>query len=258
MNLIVEEAEFLESTCWKTKSREDMKIRRSEERGHFRNEWLDSKHSFSFSSYYDPNFMGFRSLRVINEDRIQPRNGFPMHSHRDMEIITYVLSGALEHKDNMDNVSVLKAGQVQKMSAGKGVMHSEYNHSEQEELHLLQIWILPEESKHGIEPEYREMNFPKGSKHDNWCLIAAPEGRDGAIEIHQDAELYALSGSQGKKISYQRKQERHLWLQVAKGEVVANGQLLKQGDAAALGPQEEKSFELEVQEVSELLLFDLA
>src|SRR2546429_366676 len=210
-------------------------IRKSEERGHFDLGWLDTYHAFSFDQYYDPAHVHFRSLRVINEDRVQPAHGFPTHSHRDMEIITYILSGALEHRDSMGNGSVIRPGDVQRMSAGTGVSHSEFNPSETEPVHLLQIWVLPQSQ--GLPPSYEEKHFSE--QHGRLRLIASNDGRDGSVTIHQDARVYAVVLDAGQTIAHALKENRYAWLQVARGTIRLNEMELKQGDGAAVSKESE-------------------
>jgi quercetin 2,3-dioxygenase len=229
-------------------------IRRSDERGGGDYGWLKTRHSFSFDQYYDPRVMGFRSLRVINEDWVQPGRGFPMHPHRDMEIITYLLEGALEHKDSMGNGSIIRPGDGQRMSAGTGVRHSEANPSQTDPAHLLQIWILPE--RRGIEPGYEQKDFPAEEKRGKLRLIASPDGKDGSVTIHQDARLYVSLLGPGQQVQHELGQGRYGWLQVAKGAVELNGQRLQQGDGAAIS--EQPQVEIKGEEESETLLFDLA
>ncbi|MEA5576572.1 pirin family protein [Anabaena sp. UHCC 0451] len=229
-------------------------IHKSNSRGHSQIDWLDSYHTFSFSHFYDPNRMGFRSLRVINDDRIAPGAGFPTHGHRDMEILTYVLSGAVEHKDSLGTGSVIRPGDAQIMSAGTGIMHSEFNHSQTEELHLLQIWILPD--RQGLTPRYDQKNFPVAEKKGKLRLIAAKDGRDGAVTIHQDIDLYTSILEQGDIINYQVQPHRYAWLQIAKGEVNLNGQELKAGDGVQITGAEQ--LEISTNLSAEILLFDLA
>jgi quercetin 2,3-dioxygenase len=229
-------------------------IRRSDERGGGDYGWLKTRHSFSFDQYYDPRVMGFRSLRVINEDWVQPGRGFPMHPHRDMEIITYLLEGALEHKDSMGNGSIIRPGDGQRMSAGTGVRHSEANPSQTDPAHLLQIWILPE--RRGIEPGYEQKDFPAEEKRGKLRLIASPDGKDGSVTIHQDARLYVSLLGRGQQVQHELGQGRYGWLQVAKGAVELNGQRLQQGDGAAIS--EQPQVEIKGEEESETLLFDLA
>src|SRR5215472_7910817 len=190
-------------------------IRKAAARGHFAHGWLDTWHTFSFDRYYDPNFMGFRSLRVINEDRVAPHKGFPTHSHRDMEIVTYILSGALEHRDSMGNGSVIKPGDVQRMSAGTGVAHSEFNPSQTEQVHLLQIWILP--NQRNLAPSYEQKFFSEVDRSGKFQLIASRDGRDGSVTIHQDASVYAGLLNPGQQLTYAVPSNRHAWLQVARG-----------------------------------------
>lgn len=229
-------------------------LRKAEERGHANHGWLNSYHSFSFADYYDPAYMGFRTLRVINEDRVRPSRGFGAHSHRDMEIISYVLEGALEHKDSMGNSSVIRPGEVQIMSAGTGVTHSEYNHSETELVHFLQIWILPNQK--GLKPTYEQKVFSDEEKQDRLRLIVSPDGRDGSVTIHQDVNIYATLLDVGQQVDYKIEPNRHVWVQVARGTVMLNNQLLKQGDGAAVKDMD--SVKLVGKERSEVLLFDLA
>jgi redox-sensitive bicupin YhaK (pirin superfamily) len=229
-------------------------IRRSDERGGGDFGWLKTQHSFSFDTYHDPRFMGFRSLRVINEDWVQGGHGFPMHPHRDMEIITYVLDGALEHKDSMGNGSTICPGDGQRMSAGTGVRHSEANSSKTEAARLLQIWILPDRSGH--EPGYEQKAFPEAEKQGKLRLIASPDGKDGSVTIHQDAKLYASLLKPGQDVRHELGKGRYAWLQVAKGAVELNGQSLSQGDGAAVS--EEKTLVVKGSADAEILLFDLA
>jgi len=229
-----------------------MTLRKANERGHADHGWLDSWHTFSFAGYYDPAHMGFRSLRVINDDKVAPGGGFGTHPHRDMEIITYVLSGALEHKDSMGNGRIIKPGEVQYMAAGTGVQHSEFNPSEKEPVHLLQIWIQPD--RKGAKPRYEEKSIAK-AKAGALNLIASKVGRDNSIAINQDADLYAAKLSAGDKIAHELRPQRHAWLHVAQGDVTLNGQRLQSGDAAALS--DESSLSLTANGDSQILLFDL-
>ncbi len=228
-------------------------VRPGRERGHTEIDWLDSYHTFSFDRYYDPRHMGFRDLRVINEDRVAPATGFGMHGHRDMEILTYVLAGALEHRDSAGHHSPLRPGEIQRMSAGTGIRHSEYNVSNTEPVHLLQIWILPE--REGLSPSYeqRAFTFDGNAK---WRLLAAPTGRDGIVLIHQDVNLYAARLAPGQPLSYRLPPGRHAWVQVARGKVTLPGTPLEAGDGAAVSEEENLTFRAE--EPSEVLLFDLA
>ena len=228
--------------------------RPAKERGHFDHGWLDTYHSFSFSEYHDPAHMGFRSLRVINEDRVDPKAGFPPHSHRDMEIITYVLAGALGHKDSMGNGSVIRPGDVQRMSAGTGVTHSEYNGSEEEPVHLLQIWILPE--RRGIAPGYEEKRFPAEEKRGRLRLIASRDAAEGSVTIHQDARVYASLLDGGQTVRHPLAPGRGAWLHLVSGAATVNGTALVTGDGAAV--ENEGALEIRADEPTELLLFDLA
>jgi len=231
-----------------------LSIRRSEERGGGDFGWLNTRHSFSFDRYYDPKFMGFRALRVINEDWVQPGEGFPTHPHRDMEIITYVLEGALEHKDSLGTGSVIQPGDGQRMSAGTGIRHSEFNHSKTDPVHLLQIWIMPDHSGH--KPSYEQKAFPVTEKTGKLRLIASPEGQDGSVTIHQDASLYAALLNPGQEVTHELGASRYGWLQVAKGSVEVNGKTLMQGDGAAI--TDEREVKIKGLQDSEILLFDLA
>lgn len=228
-----------------------MRIRRAEERGHFDFGWLDTYHTFSFGDYYDREHMGFRSLRVINEDWVRGGGGFPSHPHRDMEIVTYVLQGALEHRDSMGNGSVIRAGEVQRMTAGSGVMHSEKNASTIEPVHLLQIWILPE--RKGLEPSYEQQALPKLER---LAVVASRDGRDGSVTIHQDATLLAAKLDSGKAAQHALAPGRHAWVQVARGVVSVNGERLERGDGAAIS--DVSHIKIEGLEPSEVLVFDLA
>lgn len=229
-------------------------IRKSEDRGHFDFGWLDTYHTFSFDQYHDPAHRHWRSLRVINEDRVQPGQGFPTHSHRDMEIITYIISGALEHSDSMGNGSVIRPGDVQRMSAGTGVSHSEVNPSEAETVHLLQIWVLPE--RHGLPPSYEEKHFNDEDRRGRLRLIAANDGREGAVTIHQDVQIYAALLETGQAVVYAPNEGRYAWLQVARGRVSLNEVELKQGDGAAV--RRESELTITAHDQAEILLFDLA
>jgi hypothetical protein len=229
-----------------------MKIRKANERGHANHGWLDTYHTFSFADYYDPQWMGFRSLRVINDDLVMPGMGFGTHPHRDMEIITYILSGSLEHKDSMGNGRVIRTGEFQYMAAGTGVRHSEFNPSSEEAVHLLQIWILPDAQ--GVTPRYAEKSLtdaPAGA----WHLVTSKTGRDGSIAIHQDAELSLGRLGAGDRIAYDLGPGRYGWLHLAEGEVSLNGQRLEAGDAAIL--TEPGKLDLLAEKPSQVLLFDL-
>jgi redox-sensitive bicupin YhaK (pirin superfamily) len=229
-----------------------IQIRKSSERGHFDMGWLDTYHTFSFAEYYDPNFMAFRELRVINEDRVQPGEGFPTHSHRDMEIITYVLAGTLEHKDSMGTGSVIRPGDVQYMSAGSGVTHSEYNGSKKEIVHLLQIWIMPD--KKSAEPRYGQKQFPDSEKKNRLRLIASSDGRDGSLAIRQKVDVYASLLDANQKIDWQG--GRDGWVQLIKGSLSLNGKQLKAGDGAAV--TEIKDLQFKAEEKAEFLFFVFA
>jgi redox-sensitive bicupin YhaK (pirin superfamily) len=228
-------------------------VRRSGERGRAHHGWLKSNHSFSFGDYYDTNHMGFGPLRVINEDYVEAAQGFGTHGHRDMEIISYVLDGALAHKDSMGNGSVLQYGDVQRMSAGTGVRHSEFNHSQSEEVHFLQIWIEP--NVKGIEPSYEEKHFDDESKKDQLRLIAASDGRDGSVLIHQDASIYATILNNSDEINYELATGRIAYVHVIRGQINVNGIELSTGDALKI--TEENKVSLANAEAAEVLLFDL-
>jgi redox-sensitive bicupin YhaK (pirin superfamily) len=229
-------------------------LRPSHERGHTTLSWLDSAHTFSFNNYFDPQHMGFRQLRVINDDRVRPGAGFGTHSHRDMEIITYVLEGALAHRDSTGNGSVIRPGDVQRMSAGTGISHSEYNPAPTMPVHFLQIWILPEQ--HGLEPSYEQRSFMPEDLRGQWRLIAARDGRDGAVTVHQDVDVLATQLAPGEHVAYRLRRDRYAWLQVATGEVTLNGVALKVGDGAAVSRV--ATLDIVASERSEVLLFDLA
>jgi hypothetical protein len=229
-------------------------IRKSNERGHADHGWLDSRHTFSFADYYDPKHMGFRNLRVINEDRVAPGGGFPTHPHRDMEIFSYVLSGALEHKDSLGNGRTLRAGQVQLMSTGRGVMHSEYNPSRQEPAHFLQIWIQPE--RRGLEPRYTEWEPNDAQRQAPKVLVISRDGREHSATIAADSDVYRLLLAKGESVSHELKSGRGLWLQVARGSVTLDGTQLTAGDAASL--EDAGTHTITADEASEALLFDLA
>jgi hypothetical protein len=231
-----------------------MLVRKAQERGHFNHGWLDTRHSFSFADYYDPRFMGFRHLRVINEDVVAPGEGFPTHPHRDMEILTYILEGALEHKDSMGNGSVIRPGEVQRMSAGTGVTHSEANPSDTEPVHLLQIWLLPERG--GLAPGYEQISLPAEALEGKLALVGSRTGREGSVTIHQDVDLYAGRLPAGTAVSLTLRPGRHAWLQVARGEIEANGHTLQAGDGAALS--EEPRLDVRASAPAEVLVFDLA
>jgi len=226
-------------------------IRKAEDRGHFDHGWLDTYHTFSFADYHDPANMGFRALRVINDDRVEAGRGFGTHGHRDMEIITYVLDGELSHQDSMGNGSVIRPGEVQRMSAGTGVMHSEKNASD-EPVHLLQIWILPE--RHGITPSYEQKVFPPAERDGRLRLVASHDGRDGSVTIHQDADLYTTTLRDKATVTQDLRPGRYGWVQVARGTVTVNGKPLTAGDGAAI----EAEPRVTIAGDGEVLLFDLA
>ena len=229
-------------------------IRKAQERGHARHGWLESYHTFSFAGYHDPKHMGFRDLRVINEDRVQPRQGFGTHSHRDMEIVSYVLEGALEHKDSLGTGSVIRPGDVQRMSAGTGVSHSEFNHSATDPVHFLQIWILPE--RDGLAPSYEEKHFAAEARQGVLRLVVSPDARAGSVRVHQDVELYASLLRAGESVEHALRPGRHAWLQVARGRCTLNGTPLEAGDGAAVSG--ETSLQLAGARDAEVLLFDLS
>ena len=228
-------------------------IRHSNDRGAVNMGWLDAKHSFSFGSYYDPDHMGFGPLRVINEDRIQPAQGFGMHGHNDMEIVTYIIEGALEHRDSMGNGSVIRRGDVQRMTAGTGVMHSEFNHSDEELTHLLQIWVLPE--RNGLAPGYEEKTFDDASKQNRLRLIASRDARDDSLRIHQDVDLYASILESGSSVRHDLSPGRGGWVQVVSGMLAVNGERLSSGDGASFSGIE--TIEFEALEDTEFLFFDM-
>ncbi len=231
-----------------------IKIRRSQERGGGDHGWLKTHHTFSFNDYWDPEWMGFRSLRVINEDWVAPNNGFPTHPHRDMEIITYILEGKLEHKDSLGTGSVILPGDGQRMTAGSGIRHSEFNPSATDAAHLLQIWIQPE--KAGLPPSYEQKSFPEEEKRGKLRVIASRDAQDGSVKINQDAKLYVSLLKPGEEVSHEFGNGCHGWLQVARGTVELNGMKLAQGDGAAIS--EEKKLSIKGIENAEVLLFDLA
>ena len=229
-------------------------LRRAEDRGHLDHGWLDARHSFSFGHYHDPAHMGFRALRVINEDRVQPGQGFGTHPHDNMEIVTWVLAGALEHKDSMGNGSVIRPGEVQRMTAGTGVTHSEFNHAQDEPVHLLQIWLLP--SERGLEPSWEQRRFEDHELAEDLRLVASGDPDDDAVHIHQDARLYIGRLGAGDEASLDLAPGRHAWVQVARGSVEVQGEALSAGDGAALS--EEERLSLRGLDDAEVLVFDLA
>ena len=230
-----------------------IKIRRSKERGHANHGWLDTNFTFSFADYYDPRFMGFRDLRVINEDYIAPAQGFPKHGHRDMEIITYMIDGELSHSDSMGNGETIRPNEVQRMTAGTGVLHSEYS-SPSDKTHLLQIWILPE--KNGLTPSYEQKLFPPEEKQGKLRLVASRGGDDGSVSINQDVKLYASVLNDENKVTHELAAGRHAWIQLISGSIDVNGQLLEAGDGAAIS-EETKLTIRALEDKSEFLLFDL-
>ncbi|MBI4460884.1 MAG: pirin family protein [Acidobacteria bacterium] len=232
-------------------------IRPAMERFHTQLDWLDSRHTFSFDRHYDPQHVGFRHLRVINEDRVQPGKGFPTHGHRDMEILTYVLEGALEHQDSLGHRSVIRPGELQRMSAGTGITHSEFNHSQDEPVHFLQIWIRPK--RLGLQPSYEQRQFPIQEEAGSLLLLAAPDGPENTVTIHQDVRSLAGRLRAADRLEYALQPGRHAWVQVARGSVELNGTRLRAGDGAALS--EEKLLTLaniEADPTAEILIFDLA
>lgn len=231
-----------------------IRTRKAADRGHADHGWLNTWHTFSFADYYDPDQMGFRALRVINEDRVQPGNGFGTHPHRDMEIISYVLEGALEHKDSMGNGAVIRPGDVQRMSAGSGITHGELNPSNEEVVHFLQIWILPE--KNGVTPSYEQKFFSEDEKKGRLRLVASRDGREGSVSINQDASLYDALLAKGEEVTHTLATGRHAWLQLLRGRVLLNGTRMDVSDGAAIS--DEVMLQIRAEEPSELLLFDLA
>lgn len=228
--------------------------RRASERGHADHGWLDTRHTFSFADYHDPGFMGFHALRVINEDRVQPAMGFGTHAHRDVEILTWVLEGALQHRDNLGNGSVIYPGDLQRMSAGTGVSHSEYNASRDDPVHFLQMWILPHST--GLAPAYEQRRFGISDRQGRMKLLASPDGRDGSVRIHQDICLYTTMLTPGERVSAALGVGRSGWLQVSHGTVDVNGVRLNEGDGAAITG--ETRLDLSAPDHTEVLLFDLA
>jgi redox-sensitive bicupin YhaK (pirin superfamily) len=237
-----------------SKEQEMIRFRDRMARGHSHVGWLDSRHSFSFADYDDPAQRGFRTLRVINEDRVIPGAGFPPHRHRDMEILTYVLAGALEHKDSLGNGAVIRPGEVQRMSAGTGIVHSEFNPSRNEPVHFLQIWIFPD--RVGLPPSYEQKAFALDERRGRARLVAAPDGRDGALTIHQDARLFVANLAAGEGITQEIAPSRGAWLQLARGIVALNGTEMREGDGAAV--EGERRITVEAETDAEFLLFDLA
>lgn len=231
-----------------------LNIRRAEDRGQADHGWLKSAHTFSFANYWDPKYMGFETLRVINDDRVIAGAGFGTHPHRDMEIISYVLDGALEHKDSMGNGSIIKAGDVQRMSAGTGVTHSEFNHSKKDPVHFLQIWFLPE--KKGLQPGYEQIHFDADSKRNRLKLVASRKGRDGSVSLNQDMDMYASLLDEGASLEHRLDPTRRQWLHVARGTVSLGKHKLKAGDGVSM--VNETTIELHSAKEAEIILFDMA
>jgi redox-sensitive bicupin YhaK (pirin superfamily) len=231
-----------------------LKIRKANDRGHFDHGWLDTYHTFSFADYYDPAHVGFRALRVINEDRVEPGMGFGTHGHRDMEIVTYVLEGALEHKDSMGNGSVLRTGEFQRMSAGTGIRHSEFNPSATEPVHLYQIWLLP--ARNGLQPSYEQKFFAEAGKLGRFQLVASPDGADGSLRIHQDARVFLSKVDAGQSVQHAIPAGRHAWLQVLRGSVAVNGSTQETSDGVAVS--NEAVLMVTGKSPGEVMLFDLA
>ena len=231
-----------------------IRVRPADQRGHFDHGWLNTYHTFSFADYYDPEHMGFRSLRVINEDWVYPGHGFGMHPHRDMEIVTYVLEGGLSHKDSMGNGSTILPGDVQRMSAGTGISHSEYNASQTEPVHFMQIWIIPDETS--LKPSYEQKAFPFDKDRGRLTLIGSKDGRDGSVTVHQDVAVWAARFDSEEQAAFHPKPGRRAWLQLARGTVLLNGLKLNAGDGAAIN--EENTLDLKAFDRAEILVFDLA
>jgi quercetin 2,3-dioxygenase len=229
-------------------------IRRATQRGIANFGWLDSRHTFSFGEYYDPKHMGFGPLRVINEDRVSPGQGFGTHGHKDMEIISYVLEGALEHKDSIGTGSVIRPADVQVMSAGTGIRHSEFNHSKTEPVHFLQIWVIPD--REGIAPRYEQKTFPDTDKRGKWRLVGSTDGREGSVVVYQDVKIFASLLNAGERLSYAMQSGRKAWLQIVRGAAAVNGQGLAAGDGAAVTGEPALDVTAEA-DTTELLLFDL-
>ncbi len=230
-----------------------MQLRRAAERGHANFGWLDTFHTFSFANYYDPKHMAFRVLRVINEDQIAGGAGFPTHGHRDMEIITYMVDGAIEHKDTMGNASVIYPGEVQRMSAGSGVQHSEFNHFKDKNSHLLQIWIMPDRAGH--KPGYEQKSFVEQFKTQSWVLVASPDGQNGSMSLHQNMKLFVAKPKAGETLNYNLNAGRGAWIQIVKGVITVNGQRLSPGDGLAI--EDEATVKMVADQDAEFLFFDL-
>jgi redox-sensitive bicupin YhaK (pirin superfamily) len=231
-----------------------IRIRKTAERGHADHGWLDTHHTFSFADYYDPAHMGFRALRVVNEDFVQPGTGFGTHGHRDMEILTCVLEGALQHKDSLGNTSVVRPGELQRMTAGTGVRHSEFNPSDTEPVHLYQIWLLP--ARAGLAPGYEQREFPAAEQQGRFRLVASPTGADGSLTVHQDVSVYLARLDAGQEVRHELTPGRHAWLQVLRGDARVGGRLLSAGDGAAVS--EEAGLTVSADGPAEVMLFDLA
>ena len=229
-------------------------LRRAEDRGYADHGWLKSHHTFSFGSYYDPQHMGFRSLRVMNEDRVAAGKGFGTHAHENMEIVSYVLEGQLEHKDSMGNGEVLRLGEFQRITAGTGITHSEFNPSSDHDTHFYQIWLQPE--RDGIEPDYEQKSFDVAGRQDQWQLVASPDGVDGSLSIHQDARIFLANLTASRELTYPVPTGRYAWLQILRGGVSIDGEFLQAGDAAAIS--DASPLQLQAGERTELMLFDLA
>lgn len=231
-----------------------IQIRKAQDRGHANHGWLNAYHTFSFASYRDPRHMGFRSLRVMNEDRVAPGQGFGTHPHDNMEIVTYVLEGALEHKDSMGNGEVLRPGEFQRMTAGTGITHSEFNPSKDEPVHLYQIWLFPDQD--GLKPSYEQKRFPESEQQNRLRLVASPTADDGSLLIHQDARIYLSRITKGEHVEHKLANDRHAWLQVLRGSVSLNGHSLQTSDGAAVS--NEVALTIEATSDAEIMLFDLA
>jgi redox-sensitive bicupin YhaK (pirin superfamily) len=229
-------------------------VRLADDRGHFDHGWLDTRHTFSFAEYRDPSHMGFRTLRVLNEDRVQPGAGFPTHAHRDMEILSYVLAGRLAHRDSLGNGSVIVPGEVQRMTAGTGVTHSEANPSGEEPVHFLQVWIIPERTS--LAPGYEQRAFPEAERRGRLRLVASRDGAEGSLTVHQDVRVFAGSFERSESATHRLAKGRHAWLQVARGQVRVNGQQLSAGDGAGISGEPE--IRVEGAPRGEVLVFDLA
>ncbi len=231
-----------------------IQIHKANDRGHANHGWLDTYHTFSFASYYNPEQMGFRSLRVMNEDRVQAGEGFGTHPHHDMEIVTYVLEGALEHKDSMGYGEILQAGEFQRMSAGTGITHSEFNPSETDPVHFYQIWLLP--NRKGIEPSYEQKQFPNNERVNQLQLVASPDAEEGALLIHQDARIFLSQLDAQKEVIHELKTDRHAWLQILRGSVSLNGHDLNESDGGAVS--NEATLKIQATSDAEIMLFDLS